>query len=161
MWHQAPTHQTRRKRFKGIIRVYLSGVEARDRATDSPGNVDLSSTQAKRCGYGTEALRGLAVAATEMGNGERSPSAETPLVDTSNEIVCQPSWSPASPTGQIPTPALPDASPYTVQAIRSTGLSYIKHPDGRWDEETWLKVKRDVGHAVWAAGTVTLVVDLL
>jgi hypothetical protein len=112
-------------------------------------------------GMGPEALRGLAVAATEMGNGERSPSAESPLVDVSNGIVCQPSWSPASPTGQIPLPALPDASPFTVQAMRSTGLSYIKHPDGRWDEETWLQVKRDVGHAVWAAGTVTLVVDLL
>jgi hypothetical protein len=112
-------------------------------------------------GMGPEALRGLAVAATEMGNGERSPSSETPLVDVSGGIVCQPSWLPTSPTSQIPASALPDALPFTVQAIRSTGLSYVKHPDGRWDEETWLRVKKDVGHAVWAAGTVTLVVDLL
>jgi hypothetical protein len=115
----------------------------------------------KDVGMGPEALRGLAVAATEMGSGERSPSAETPLADVSNGTVSQLPWSPASPTAQVPSTMVhPESLPYTVQAMRSTGLLYIKHLDGRWDEETWVQVKKDVGHAVWAAGVMTLVVDL-
>jgi len=50
--------------------------------------------------------------------------------------------------------------PYTVQAMRSSGLTYIKN-DGKWDQETWMQVKRDVGFSVWAAGAMTVVVDLL
>jgi len=102
---------------------------------------------------GPEALRGLAVAATEM--QDRSPSAE-PALNT----VPVGNITPSSPVNLASSTMITETIPYTVQAMRSSGLTYIKN-DGKWDQETWMQVKRDVGFSVWAAGAMTVVVDLL
>ncbi|KAF2007237.1 hypothetical protein P154DRAFT_517011 [Amniculicola lignicola CBS 123094] len=117
------------------------------RASSTAGGVRESKSASASVSAGAsmapEALRGLAVAATEIQANNNTPVAAEEEETTTNDA----SSSPAKP----PSSELPA---FQIRVLTSTGLVLVEN------EEGWNSAKLDVGFSVWAGGVVTLVVEL-
>lgn len=102
-----------------------------------------ASSSSETTGMAPEALRGLAVAAWEIGQipaGTAGADAEYVFVSET-----QPHASPAD-QGMLPK--------YKVMAIRRAGLVELKN------ERDWTDVMNEVPHEVWADGRIRVVVEI-